>query len=136
MVFYAFSTKFTAAYKICSLAWGVRKKLGCVALFLLNYEIGASKGSELHESVVCRYILSTSSLLGLVPQETTFGVSSVDSYSAHPLVNLEKNLFHILGGTLDEYSYTHGCCVPGFSMQEHLPKVSTFPKLPQKKSKN
>ena len=108
----------------------------CVALFLLNYEIGASKGSELHESVVCRYILSTSSLLGLVPQETTFGLSSVDSYSAHPLVNLEKNLFHILGGTLDESSYTHGCCVPGFSMQEHLPKVSTFPKLPQKKSKN
>ena len=74
----------------------------CVALFLLNYEIGASKGSELHESVVCRYILSTSSLLGLVPQETTFGMSSVDSYSAHPLVNLEKNLFHIIGGTLDE----------------------------------
>ena len=73
-----------------------------VALFLLNYEIGASKGSELHESVVCRYILSTSSLLGLVPQETTFVLSSVDSYSAHPLVNLEKNLFHILGGTLDE----------------------------------
>ena len=30
----------------------------CVALFLLNYEIGVSKGSELHESVVCRYILS------------------------------------------------------------------------------
>ena len=74
----------------------------CVALFLLNYEIGASKGSELHESVVCRYILSTSSLLGLVPQETTSGMSSVDSYSAHPLVNLEKNLFHIIGGTLDE----------------------------------
>ena len=49
-----------------------------------------------------RYILSTSSLLGLVPQETTFGLSSVDSYSAHPLVNLEKNLFHIIGGTLDE----------------------------------
>jgi len=70
-------------------------------LFLLNYEIGASKGSELHESVVCRYILS-SSLLGLVPQETTSGMSSVDSYSAHPLVNLEKNLFHIIGGTLDE----------------------------------
>jgi hypothetical protein len=75
----------------------------------------------------------------LVPQEGgghAFGMSSVDSYSAHPLVNLEKNLFHILGGTLDESSYTHGCCVPGFSMQEHLPKVSTFPKLPQKKSKN
>jgi hypothetical protein len=28
----------------------------CVALFLLNYEIGSSKGSELHESVVCGYI--------------------------------------------------------------------------------
>ena len=28
MVFYAFSTKFTAAYKNCSLAWGVRTKLG------------------------------------------------------------------------------------------------------------
>ena len=33
-----------------------------------------SKGSELHESVVRRYILSTSSLLGLVPQETTSGM--------------------------------------------------------------
>ena len=61
-----------------------------------------SKGLELHESVVCRYMLSTSSLLGSVPQEVTFGVSSVDFYSAHPLVNLEKNLFHIIGGTLDE----------------------------------
>ena len=91
----------------------------CVALFLLNYEIGASKGSELHESVVCGYILSTSSLLGsVVPQEATFGLSSVDSYSVHPLVNLEKNLFHIIGGTLDEPSYTHGCCVPGFSIVE------------------
>jgi hypothetical protein len=58
---------------------------GCVALFSLNYEIGSSKGSELHESVACGYILSTSSLLGLVPQEGTSGVSSVDSYSAHPL---------------------------------------------------
>ena len=108
----------------------------CVALFLLNYEIGASKGSELHESVVCRYILSTSSLLGLVPQETTSGMSSVDSYSAHPLVNLEKNLFHIIGSTLHKFSYTHGGCVPGFSMQEDLPKVSTFPKLHTKKVKN
>jgi hypothetical protein len=71
----------------------------------------------------------------LVPQEATFGLSSVDSYSAHPLVNLEKNLFHIISGTLDESSYTHGCCVPGFSMQEHLPKVSTFPKLHTQKSK-
>ena len=105
----------------------------CVALFLLNYEIGASKGSELHESVVRGYILSTSSLLGLVSQDATFGLSSVDSYSAYPLVNLEKNPFHIIGGTLDESSYTHGCCVPGFSMQEHLPKVSTFPKLQKKK---
>ena len=64
---------------------------------------------------------------------SSFGVSSIDSYSAHPLVNLEKNLFQIIGGTLDEFSYTHGCCVPGFSMQEHLPKVSTFPKLHTKK---
>ena len=64
------------------------------------WELGKGFGDPSHESVVCEYILSTSSLLGLVPQEATSGLSSVDSYSAHPLVNLEKNLFHIIGGTV------------------------------------
>ena len=85
--------------------------------FLLNYEIGSSKGSELHdELVVCGYILSTSSLLqvGLVPQEATFGVSSVDSYSAHPLVNLEKNLFHVIGGTVHKGFPGHRICRKGY----------------------
>ena len=91
------------------------------------YEIGSSEGSELHESVVCGYMLSMSSLLGLVPREAS---------ACHQWIPIPCTPSHFGDETVSQHRRYLGFTLPhpstrrlGFTMQEDLPKVSTFPTL-------
>ena len=87
----------------------------CVALFLLNYEIGSSKGLELYESVVCRYILSTSSLLVVMSKYRIRHISRF--VSRPPDTNLESPWYPLFSKAIRNLQIPN--CVPQMSYCFH-----------------